>query len=120
MRATPYNEALIADDMRAADGAEYPRVTLSSIEQKIVSVIFFTGGEAARAFDASPLYPPDLDVLTICLVTMGNGFTVVGKSAPADMRNFDEAKGREFAYEDAVRQLWPLEGYLLRSRKEEF
>jgi hypothetical protein len=25
--------------------------------------------------------------------------------------NFDAAKGRQFAYEDAVRQMWPLEAY---------
>ena len=48
--------------------------------------------------------------------TVKNGFKVVGKSAPASPENFDPEKGRELAYEDAFRQLWPLEGYLLRER----
>ena len=47
---------------------------------------------------------------------MRNGFTVIGKSAPASPENFDAAKGKLFAYEDAIKQLWPLEGYALRER----
>ncbi len=47
---------------------------------------------------------------------MQNGFTVIGKSAPASPENFDPEKGKRFAYEDAVKQLWPLEGYALRER----
>lgn len=51
--------------------------------------------------------------VTICLLTMANGFSVMGKSACVNPHNFDAAVGRKFAYEDAVEQLWPLEGYLL-------
>ena len=40
----------------------------------------------------------------------------MGKSAPADADNFDEALGEKFAREDAIRQMWVLEGYLLRER----
>ncbi len=47
---------------------------------------------------------------------MQNGFTVIGKSAPASPENFDAETGRLFAYEDAIKQLWPLEGYALRER----
>jgi N4 Gp49/Sf6 Gp66 family protein len=54
--------------------------------------------------------------LTICLVTMKNGFVVIGKSAPADPKNFDRELGREFAKENAIRQLWELEAYLLREK----
>jgi hypothetical protein len=45
---------------------------------------------------------------------MLNGFTVVGKAAPVSAINFDLQRGRDLAYEDAFRQLWALEGYLLR------
>ena len=47
---------------------------------------------------------------------MRNGFVVIGKSAPAAPKNFDAEKGRTFAYEDAVRQLWPLMGFALRDK----
>jgi hypothetical protein len=45
-----------------------------------------------------------------------NGFAVVGKSAPADPSNYDEELGKRFAKEDCIRQLWQLEGYLLREK----
>ncbi len=57
-----------------------------------------------------------LKLLTLCLVTTKNGFVLVGKSAPASAENFDVELGRKLAYEDAVRQLWPLMGYALRDR----
>ncbi len=46
---------------------------------------------------------------------MQNGFTIIGKSAPASPENYDADLGKRLAYEDAVRQAWPLEGYALRS-----
>lgn len=56
------------------------------------------------------------DTLTIAIVYMRNGFKVVGKSACASPENFDEDVGRTYAFEDAVKQLWVLEGYLLCQR----
>ena len=47
---------------------------------------------------------------------MANGFQVVGESACADAANFVKEDGEKYAYEDAVEQLWMLEGYLLRER----
>lgn len=46
--------------------------------------------------------------LTVHLVVMKNGFSIVGKSAPLDPNNYDAAFGRKLAREDAIRQLWPL------------
>ncbi len=46
--------------------------------------------------------------LTICVLTMDNGWYLVGKSAPVDPHNYDERYGRELAYDDALRQAWPL------------
>lgn len=52
-----------------------------------------------------------LSTLTICIMVLRNGFTVIGKAAPADPENYDRALGRKFAREDAIRQIWPLMGY---------
>jgi len=60
--------------------------------------------------------PASLAVLTVCLIVTRNGFTIIGKSAPASADNFDAELGRKLAYEDAVRQLWPLMGYALREK----
>lgn len=53
------------------------------------------------------------DTTTICMITMKNGFKVFGHTTPADPGNYDAAVGRRYAYENAFRQLWQLEGYLL-------
>lgn len=55
-------------------------------------------------------------VTTICCLTLQNGYTVIGKSAPASPENFDEAIGKRIAKDDARNQIWALEGYLLRSK----
>jgi hypothetical protein len=78
------------------------RVSLDSMKAKIIAEEYF--------------HPECLPCLTVCVLQVVNGFTIVGKAAPADPDNFDAALGRKFAYEDAVRQLWPLEGYALRER----
>ena len=87
-----------ADGIVASKAA--PRVTRESIEAKIASVNY-------HVFN---------DVLTLCLITMRNGFVLHGLSAPASPAKYDKAVGERYAYDDAFRQLWPLEGYLLRER----
>jgi len=52
--------------------------------------------------------------LTICVLTLVNGFTVLGKSACAHAGNFNKEIGEKIAYDDAFEQIWALEGYLLR------
>jgi hypothetical protein len=41
-------------------------------------------------------------------LVLRSGFVVIGTSAPMSPANFDREKGAIFAYEDAIRQLWPL------------
>lgn len=122
------SSSLMATEAVGAEGASAPRVTLDGMKDKIAFCAYFTAGDAINHIgDWSPgqLHvekhagtglPPELDLLTICIVTMQNGFTVIGKSAPASAANFDADKGRLFAYEDAIRQIWPLEGYALREK----
>jgi hypothetical protein len=52
--------------------------------------------------------------LTVCCLTLRNGFHVTGESACASPAFFNEAKGREIARANAVQKIWALEGYLLR------
>ena len=58
-------------------------------------------------------------VTTVCWMTLQNGYTVIGKSAPASPENFNAELGRKIARDDARNQIWALEGYLLRSRLAE-
>jgi N4 Gp49/Sf6 Gp66 family protein len=62
------------------------------------------------------LYPHTISHMTICVLITENGYALVGISAPADEQNFDEDLGKKFAKEDAIRQMWKYEAYLLRER----
>ncbi len=108
------SETLKATDDYSAARATAPRVSLAEMESKIEREDYFTAGEVILGSEQHEAHP--LDLLTICILTMNNGFTVIGKSAPASPENFDAEKGKRFAYEDAIKQLWPLEGYALRER----
>jgi hypothetical protein len=107
---------LKATDEYSAAKATHPRVSLDDMKAKITAEHYFTAGQAVAALGQPTNPDSPLDLLTICILVMTNGFTVIGKSAPASPENFDAEKGRLFAYEDAIRQLWPLEGYALRER----
>lgn len=50
---------------------------------------------------------------TICQLMLENGYTVEGKSACVDIANYNKALGEQYAYKDAIEQIWELEGYLL-------
>lgn len=108
---------LQATEAYSASKATHPRVSLADMEGKIKRQHFFTADQGVTAAEDTVSYDGDpLKLLTICILVMENGFTVIGKSAPASPENFDAEKGRTFAYDDAINQLWPLEGYALRER----
>ena len=99
-------------EAECAAHATAPRVSLSDIEAAI-GAVFHTTGDKAIA-DAPTM--ASLALLSICIIVMRNGFTIIGKSAPASAANFNADLGRKLAYEDAIRQIWPLMGYSLRER----
>lgn len=107
---------LKATEAECAANASAPRVSLASMEAKIAARYDLRGDQA---IGPDMVTMETLGVLSICLLVMENGFTVIGKSAPASAANFNADLGRKLAYEDAIRQLWPLEGYALRERLRE-
>lgn len=92
--------SLLATEAESVAIATAPRVTLESMEAKITSKHFILHE----------------GLLTMCVLKMQNGFYVVGESAPASPENFNAELGKKFAYENAIRQLWKLEGYALRQQ----
>ena len=76
-----------------------PRVTEEGIKAKIANVKYFFHGTT-----------------TICLITMHNGFLFIGSSTPASANNYDSKIGERYAYDNAFRQIWTHEGYLLREK----
>jgi hypothetical protein len=55
-------------------------------------------------------------VLTICVLTLQNGFTVTGESACLSLATFDAEIGRKIARDNAEDKIWQLEGYLAKQR----
>lgn len=90
LKGEALNEAIAAQP--------YPKVTKDSIEAKIAKVDY--------------LVLPDSTV-TLCNITLKNGYSVRGESACVDPRNFNVEIGKGLAYKQAFDKLWPLEGYLL-------
>lgn len=86
---------------RVEQNANQNRVTKQTIEARIQSSQYWLVGDST---------------LTICILTIKNGFTFVGKSACADPANFDKEVGERYAYEDAFKQIWSHEAYLIRER----
>mgnify|MGYP001014628026 CR=1 FL=1 len=58
-------------------------------------------------------------VLTVCVLTLRNGFTVTGESACLSLATYDAEIGRKIAFDNAVDKIWQLEGYLAKQRMYE-
>ena len=57
--------------------------------------------------------------MTVCCITLKNGFNVIGESAAASPENFDVEIGKKIAFKNAREKIWALEGYLLKQKLSE-
>lgn len=96
---TGANEA--SDAAAAAVAKTRKRITLDDIRATIVDKKF--------------LYD---ETLTICVLTLANGWKVVDISACVDPANYNKELGEKISYEKAEKQIWALEGYVLASREQ--
>lgn len=102
----------VEEQIKRVGADKFPRITQEHIERQIVDELYTRGpGEHVAKGESIEA----LSCLTICVLVLKNGFTVVGKSACASPDNYNEEIGRRIAREDAVRQIWALEGYQLRT-----
>ena len=117
-----------------AKGLTAPRVTPQRIQDVIASEHYFTAADGVAGAAATgslhcrhaevdttkeqaPLPPYQAHrLLTFCVITLKNGFTVTGESACASPENFDAEIGRKIARQNAVAKIWPLMGYELHSK----
>lgn len=88
------------------------KVTTNQVEGEIVDEYYRNLGSAVKAPLGSPIHN-----VTICVLVLRNGFTVVGKSACVDPLAYDENLGRSLAREDAIKQIWPFLGFRLADKR---
>ena len=81
-----------------------PRLTPDHIDAQIKSEAYY-------------IFPGT--TMTVCALTLRNGFQVIGESAAASPANFDEALGRKIERDNARNKIWALEGYVLRTKLHE-
>lgn len=82
---------------QAIDRLPHERMTLQEIEARIVDTTFLKLGET----------------VTICSLTLDNGYSVRGESACVDARNYNQPIGEKLARDQAIARLWPLFGFML-------
>ena len=82
-------------------GLNAPRLTPSLIDEAITKVEYHVFCETQ---------------LTVCCMTLKNGFTVTGESACASPENFNQEIGESIAFKMAREKIWVLEGYLLKQK----
>lgn len=92
------DEAAIEAEIQAK-GLNAPRLTPAHIDAQIAD-------EAYYVFPGT--------TLTVCALTLRNGFIVTGESAAASAANFDAEIGKKIARDNARNKIWALEGYILR------
>ena len=93
-------------------------VSKSSIEAKIRGVYFINAGEALKDSNRGYIQCDleEINLVTICIMIMENGFMIEGTSACVDPSRYNEEIGQEEAYKNAVEKIWELEGYALKQK----
>jgi hypothetical protein len=93
------SEASIEAELKTK-GLNAPRLTPEHIDAQITAEDYY-------------VFP--YTTMTVCALTLLNGYVVVGESAAASPENFDEQIGRRIARDSARNKIWALEGYQLRT-----
>ena len=73
------------------------KVTREQMEARIVDTVFIRIA----------------DTVTLCSLTLDNGYSVRGESACVDPANYNQEIGEKLARDQAFSKLWPLFGFLL-------
>lgn len=86
-------------------GLTAPRITPQTIGNAI-------RGEAYQRVEGT--------TVTVCVLSLSNGFTVVGHSACVSKENFDVELGQKIAKQKAFDKCWELFGFQLASEQSGF
>ena len=86
-------------------GLKAPRVTLVGVHEKVQTVEYVNFTSASG------------QILCWAVLTLENGFAITGKpSVAVSPENNDIALSRKIAINNAMEEIWELEGYLLKQK----
>lgn len=94
------SETLIEQELQAKN-LNAPRLNPQHIDNTIVSEEYHTFGGHK---------------LTVCCLTLVNGFKLIGESSCVSAENFNQELGNKIARDNAREKIWMLEGYLLKQK----
>lgn len=86
------------------------------LQEKELNAPRLTPGHIDEAIAAEAYHVFPGTTLTVCCLTLVNGYQVTGESASVSAENFDAEIGRRIARDNAKQKIWSLEGYLLRNK----
>ena len=80
------------------------------------------GEKVTKEYMESRIVETDFSTLpkstvTLCNLTLDNGYSVRGESACVDPANFNREIGEKIAHDNAFAKLWPLFGFLLAEKR---
>jgi hypothetical protein len=87
-----------------------------SIQEKGLTAPRLTPDLIASTIKKSEYHVFTDSCLTVCCLTLRNGFTVTGESACVSPANFNKETGEQVSYDNAYKKIWMLEGYLLKQK----
>lgn len=90
--------------------------TEHELQLKGLTAALITPEWVEQVIAAEYFHVPPQTTITVCVLTLTNGYAVMGESACVSPANFDVDIGRRYAREDAKRKIWALEGYALRNQ----
>lgn len=96
-------------------GKVAPRLTPADIESQILSEHYMQGSDIVKSDEM--VHSDSLESLgrmTICILVLRCGFSVIGESSCVSTANFDAEIGKRIARQNALDKVWLLEGYALR------
>lgn len=95
-----YFEKEIEADIQAR-GLNFPRLNPDQITDTI---------------DHEQFYVFPGTTVTVCCLTLRNGYCVIGEAAAVSRDNFDAEIGQRVSRANARDKIWALEGYLLKQK----
>jgi hypothetical protein len=98
---TPMNDEQTLEAEIQKKGLTAPRITPEMLDDEIRDTQF-------HVFPGSQL--------TVCCLTLKNGFTVTGESACASPENFNREIGEQIAFRNARDKIWAFLGFRLKDK----